>query len=214
MVRTRVVACLDAGEALVAAITISGAVGAIGMTVGLFGFAGGTHFERRLWMWMKEDWRMGISGYLKSGSLSPGESRKCRSKIFCLPMMMKAQGREADPAADLASRRSPLACGERCDWMTHAKCPSRFAGFCLPTQRGGTPKQRDQHLDKSHPVNCSTRRQNRLTASSCIWISISTADYCTRHKPQVHFSTLRRQKSPRGCDGPLVSAADRWVRVN
>jgi len=48
VVRTRVVACLDAGEALVAAIAV--AVGAIGVAVGLFGFAGRAHCER--WMWM------------------------------------------------------------------------------------------------------------------------------------------------------------------
>lgn len=50
MVGTRVVACLDAGEALVAAI--GGAVGAvgvaIGMAVGLFRLAGRTHFG--VWM--------------------------------------------------------------------------------------------------------------------------------------------------------------------
>jgi hypothetical protein len=48
MVSTRVVACLDASEALVAAIAV--AVGAIGVAVGLFGFAGRAHCER--WMWM------------------------------------------------------------------------------------------------------------------------------------------------------------------
>lgn len=43
MVRTRIVACLDAGVALM--VAIAGAVGAIG-TVGLFGFAGRAHCER------------------------------------------------------------------------------------------------------------------------------------------------------------------------
>ena len=42
MVRTRVVACLDAGEALV--VAIRGTVRAIG-TIGLLRFTGGTHFE-------------------------------------------------------------------------------------------------------------------------------------------------------------------------
>ena len=52
MVRTRVVACLDASEALVTAI--GGAVGAIGMAIGLLRFAGRTHSERWMWMWMKK----------------------------------------------------------------------------------------------------------------------------------------------------------------
>jgi hypothetical protein len=43
MVRTRVVASLDAGVALKVAIGV--AVGAIGMAVGLLGFASGTHVE-------------------------------------------------------------------------------------------------------------------------------------------------------------------------
>jgi hypothetical protein len=102
------------------------------MAVGLLRFAGGTHCKRWMWMWMNEDWRLGTSGYLKSGSLSLGESRKCRSKFFCLPMMMNAQGREADPAADLASRWSGPACGERCDRMTHQAMPFTLCWFCSP----------------------------------------------------------------------------------
>ena len=43
MVRTRVVASLDAGVALKVAISV--AVGAIGMAVGLLRFASGTHVE-------------------------------------------------------------------------------------------------------------------------------------------------------------------------
>lgn len=83
MIGTRVVACLDAGEALVA---IGGAVGAIGMAVGLFRFAGRTHFGSWMWMWMEEGRVVGASGYLKYGTLSLSESRKRRSKIFCLPI--------------------------------------------------------------------------------------------------------------------------------
>lgn len=48
MIRTRVVACVNAGEALVAAVAV--AVGAIGLTVGLFRFAGRTHCESVLWV--------------------------------------------------------------------------------------------------------------------------------------------------------------------
>lgn len=43
MIRTRVVASLDAGVALKVAIGV--AVGAIGMAVGLLRFASGTHVE-------------------------------------------------------------------------------------------------------------------------------------------------------------------------
>lgn len=42
LIRTRVVACLDAGVAVV--VAVGGAVGAIGMAVGLLRFAGRTHF--------------------------------------------------------------------------------------------------------------------------------------------------------------------------
>jgi len=93
-IRARVFARLDAGVAVV--VSIGGAVGAIGMAVGLLRFAGRTHFGCWLWMWMKEGWRSGTSGYLKSGSLSPGESRSAGQNSSASPMNDESAGPRAD----------------------------------------------------------------------------------------------------------------------
>ena len=74
------------------------------------------------------------------------------------------------PRADqrwLASRRSALACGDH-DAPTRCLHALRiaFSPHCVEE----FPSMQDHPLDKSHPGNCLTRRQNNLTASFRTWL--------------------------------------------
>lgn len=148
----------------------------------------------------EEGWGLGTSGYLKSGLLSPGESRECRSKFFCLPMMMKAQGRERTQL-DLASRRPALACGERCNRMTHQATPFTLCWICYPTQRGGDSKHARSACGQI-TLFIAGRGGNTASPPGFQYPRQTTA----RDKSLKHSSMLRRQKSPRAYDGAIASA--------
>lgn len=159
---------------------------------------------------MEEGWRSGTSGYLKSGSLSPSESRGRRSKFFCF-----ADDDECAPRADplsLASRRSALACGGRCNRMTHPR--NNFHALLVlfsPHCAEISPSIRDQRA-ANHILSIVGRGgKTDSPPQPCAWIQYPRRT-TARDKARKQFSRIAASQVA-SLRGLKLKLASRWVRA-